>query len=931
MEDRRDFVRLSALWLSLACLGLVRCDCVLVDADRPRCDSDAECERLVGAGSICDPDRKVCLDPPGLDGGLDGGGLDGGASDGGVDGGADGGSFDGGSDGGGIDGGAGDGGLDGGGPDGGMGECSAAAECESTYGPAPCGSWQCNAGRCEVECPGCTDADRDGYGPEPACAGPDCDDNDDTVFDTHQTACYSGPAGTQGVGVCRAGVATCTGGVWTPCTGEVTPIPEACNALDDDCDGSTDEDLGVLTCGLGACRRSVAACAAGTVGVCTPGGPPSRNDATCDGQDDDCDGLVDEDCVPCVHVAPSGSDGTGDGSAAQPYRSVSVAIADAAGRSAAGAPHNVCVAGGPGCNSTFAYQEDGITVASGVSLLGSYESSTWTRCDRLTTILRSTSGPVVTAPATVQDPTTVDGFILERPATGDTVGVLVDGARRLVLSRLAVPAGVPVASSVGVDVRGGGDVLVTRSRIFAGQGQALAAGVRAQGARVTLERNCSGFDGQGRCDTACGGPQNAGIRGGVQIGQSSTESYAVLLEDAAGSVIESSALCGNVGVRGAGIRILGDADGVVVRGNLIEAWGGLQASHGVWAEGCQGASPWIVDNYQISGYSESTSTGAAGVYAAGDCHPRIDSNRYIRGGAEAAMPGDVSGIFCGADASGISSRCAILGNAQVEGSAFGFPRSSAAVRCVDGACTRVERNFLDGVQGVASYGLILDGSGAFVDANLIRGGCGNSGSTGVLADDAFARLQNNAIFGGEDCNVAPVLNPRFYGLDIKLRAGGNELDVHSNVIDPIGRSTLCESVAVNLEASGGGGKTILRNNVLMAGRCQGAAVAVREGDQSADPRIVEHNLFDTDLYSPSALYLDEGTAALMSAAEIDALTDMTSGGNLEGDPDFVNHPQDLHLRSRSICIDAGTATGAPATDFEGDPRDAMPDIGRDEY
>ncbi|MDA8166011.1 MAG: GDSL-type esterase/lipase family protein, partial [Desulfobacteraceae bacterium] len=39
-------------------------------------------------------------------------------------------------------------------------------------------------------------------------------------------SCYSGPAGTEGVGVCRSGVQTCSGGQWGVCQGEVLPGQE---------------------------------------------------------------------------------------------------------------------------------------------------------------------------------------------------------------------------------------------------------------------------------------------------------------------------------------------------------------------------------------------------------------------------------------------------------------------------------------------------------------------------------------------------------------------------------------------------------------------------------------------------------------------------------------------------------------------------------
>ncbi|APR75507.1 Tryptophan synthase alpha chain [Minicystis rosea] len=56
-----------------------------------------------------------------------------------------------------------------------------------------------------------------------------------------QIPCYSGPKGTEGVGICKAGVQTCNpnGMSYGACTGEVHPKPENCDTPEDEsCDGS---------------------------------------------------------------------------------------------------------------------------------------------------------------------------------------------------------------------------------------------------------------------------------------------------------------------------------------------------------------------------------------------------------------------------------------------------------------------------------------------------------------------------------------------------------------------------------------------------------------------------------------------------------------------------------------------------------------------
>ena len=57
------------------------------------------------------------------------------------------------------------------------------------------------------------------------------------------------------------------------------------------------------------------------------------------------------------------------------------------------------------------------------------------------------------------------------------------------------------------------------------------------------------------------------------------------------------------------------------------------------------------------------------------------------------------------------------------------------------------------------------------------------------------------------------------------------------------------------------------------------------------------------------------------------------GGNIDADPLLVQPRRDAHLRPGSPAIDAGTCTGAPADDFDGDtrPNGLECDIGADEF
>lgn len=126
----------------------------------------------------------------------------------------------------------------------------------------------------------CNDADGDGYNVEvPAggnnqnlqarinCGPLDCNDNNPNVhpgatetcnnIDDNCNgkidegliqSCYTGPPGTENVGICKAGTQTCSAGTWGACKGEITPQTESVAAgncgdtKDNDCDGLTDKN-----------------------------------------------------------------------------------------------------------------------------------------------------------------------------------------------------------------------------------------------------------------------------------------------------------------------------------------------------------------------------------------------------------------------------------------------------------------------------------------------------------------------------------------------------------------------------------------------------------------------------------------------------------------------------------------------------------------
>ena len=163
------------------------------------------------------------------------------------------------------------------------------------------GSFQCT-GHCKAGLSTCQNGKwstcQGAKGPsKELCNGQDenCDGQSDEGL---VQACYTGPKTTLGKGLCKSGKQTCSNGKWGTCQGEQWPKAESCDNQDNDCDGQVDEDIqeNGKDCTIrnkkGPCSKGKSFCFKGHL-ICNQVTQPQEE--VCNNEDDDCDGKVDED------------------------------------------------------------------------------------------------------------------------------------------------------------------------------------------------------------------------------------------------------------------------------------------------------------------------------------------------------------------------------------------------------------------------------------------------------------------------------------------------------------------------------------------------------------------------------------------------------------------------------------------------------------
>jgi MYXO-CTERM domain-containing protein len=190
-------------------------------------------------------------------------------------------------------------------------DCSNGADDDYVTTPTNCGVGDC-ARTGSLVCSGGSEQDTCAPGTPAAddtscdATDDDCDGSDDEDYIDTPTTCGTGECASTGAFTCVDGNEedTCTAGT-------AAADDTLCNGLDDDCDGSADEDFApqATNCGVGACAGTgMSSCTSGVPDdSCVVGAPLFSDDVTCDGVDDDCSGVADEDFFETATTCGTGA------------------------------------------------------------------------------------------------------------------------------------------------------------------------------------------------------------------------------------------------------------------------------------------------------------------------------------------------------------------------------------------------------------------------------------------------------------------------------------------------------------------------------------------------------------------------------------------------------------------------------------------------
>lgn len=380
---------------------------------------------------------------------------------------------------------------------------------------------------------------------------------------------------------------------------------------------------------LGACRAGVRACSGGAWGPCSEVLPAASE--SCNGVDDNCNGMIDEGCaasciVVCGKCASSG-DATADGSVAHPFATIEAALSSA-GQNDGGTQRRICVVGGTTCKESTLYPMSGpLKMTDGLIIQGAYAiTETGLEYCGVPTVRPRTTLAFAASEGVIFDQAVAAGAELssmvieinppsgtESPAATGTA-VAIKGGKNVTLSRVFVTEGFAATNTYGVAITSGGQATITESSISSGQGRAAAVGVLVDGGTLNMRDNCDKIV-DGRCASYCddgGAMLGAHGHSWPSSAEAAAQSSAVFVTGSSSASLVGNMFCG-------GTSNLADGQSVATVGTVR----------------CEGAGCTTVSNNIIAGGTGPTAVGVALVGSS----PRVDSNLIEGGCGDSASTG----------------------------------------------------------------------------------------------------------------------------------------------------------------------------------------------------------------------------------------------------------------------------------------------------
>jgi len=238
--------------------------------------------------------------------------------------------------------------------------------------------------------------------------------------------------------------------------------------------------------------------------------------------------------------------------------------------------------------------------------------------------------------------------------------------------------------------------------------------------------------------------------------------------------------------------------------------------------------------------------------------------------------------------------------------------------------------------GTISQPVVTVGDGnatAILDSLTLTGGRA-PGAGGVWAGDANVTIRNciirNNTAVGDDAGGG-VMGPNTRWSIIDSLIVGNQLEAGDGAAGGVRAGPYSPVIMVNTVVADNRGAPGIHVNASLS--LLNVTVANNDGDIVFNPVVSTATLCITNsiVYSQFTHLTGcpTGSDCRVNYSDVEGWTGGGTG-NINADPLFIG-AGNYRLQVSSPCIDKGTSAGAPTTDIEGNPRDALPDMGAYEW